>query len=232
MEYVYHGSTTHGIKSLVPHKSTHGTYVYATENKLIATVMSRKYGGDLMYAFGSCDRKVYDLVERIPHAFDKMFDTDFSIYSLDASFFKNIGTGFNEVVSEEEVPVIKEEVYSDLWDEINKYADAGLIKIYRYPDRPEYIPEDDSDLVEKAKRAYERKSDEKEKIGELARVIFYHPNIEEQIREIFENESVKIPSYDEIKEGFISRQEKNPARDYFIDNALENYEYFNGTRKK
>lgn len=39
MEYVYHGSKIQGLKMLIPHKSTHGTYVYASKIKEIAIIM-------------------------------------------------------------------------------------------------------------------------------------------------------------------------------------------------
>ena len=36
MGIVYHGSKEHGIKRLEPRKSTHGVYVYATPEKVLA----------------------------------------------------------------------------------------------------------------------------------------------------------------------------------------------------
>ena len=35
MSYVYHGSKTQGLTMLIPHKSTHGIYVYASKSKSI-----------------------------------------------------------------------------------------------------------------------------------------------------------------------------------------------------
>ena len=32
MSYVYHGSKTQGLTKLIPHKSTHGIYVYASKS--------------------------------------------------------------------------------------------------------------------------------------------------------------------------------------------------------
>ena len=218
MEYVYHGSRVHGIKILEPQKSTHGNYVYATSDKIIAIVMARKNGGDLIYAFGRMSKDgPYDLVERVPYAFDKMFDTDFSLYTLDASSFKNIHTGFNEVVSNTEVEVLKEEIYPNLKEEIEKLAIEGKIKIYRYPERPEYIPEDDSDLLVKAQNNYERKKDCNSRLSEMCRFIFLHPNLESNIREMFPD--LEIPSYDEIKEYYISAKMKEPNHEFWIDSA-------------
>lgn len=149
MEYVYHGSKTHGIKSMEPRPSTHGTYVYATANKSIAIIMSKRCGDDATYTLRGDGQGHYELIERIPHAFDKMFSNDFSLYTLDASKFKDIKTGFNEVVSEEKVDVIKEEKFPSVKEAIDKLVENGELKIYRYPNRPDYIPEDDMDIIEK-----------------------------------------------------------------------------------
>lgn len=150
MKYVYHGSKVHGLKTISPHRSTHGTYVYAMEAKEIAIIMSKRCGDDATFSLSRNDNKEkYNLVERIPHAFEKMFSNEFSLYTLDGSHFKDIKTGFNEVVSEEEVPVIKEEIYPSLIEAVKTLVDDGLINIYYYPDRPNYIPEDDSSRPKK-----------------------------------------------------------------------------------
>ena len=225
MEYVYHGSKTHGIKTMTTHKSTHGNYVYATNDKTIAIVMAHKVGGDLTYSFGRMDNnEPFDLVERVPHAFDKMFDTDFSLYTLDASNFKDIHTGFNEVVSETDVEVLKEEVYPSLKDEIEKLAMEGKIKIYRYPERPEYIPEDDNDLLKRAQKIYERIQDYDGKVTEMCRFIFLHPNLEDDIRAMFPD--LNIPNYEEIKEYYISAKQNNPNHEFWIESAQEMEDIF------
>ena len=226
MEYVYHGSSkVHGIKTMTPHESTHGNYVYATDDKTIATVMAHKPAGDLIFSFARIEKDgPFDLVERIPYAFDKMFDTDFSLYTLDASKFKDIHTGFNEVVSDTDVDVLKEEVYPSLKDEIAKLAMEGKVRIYRYPERPEYIPEDDSDLLERARQYYERKNDYDGKVREMCRFIFLHPNLENDIREMFPD--LNITSYEEIKEYYLSARETSPDHEFWIESAQEMEDIF------
>lgn len=54
---VYHGSSTSDLKVLEPHKSTHGTYVYATSFKEIAVLFAKKYGWDLTYGIGRNNKK-------------------------------------------------------------------------------------------------------------------------------------------------------------------------------
>lgn len=231
MGYVYHGSKVHGIKKLVPHNSTHGTYVYATKSKEIATIMSKKCGDDATYSLITNNEGKLDLIERIPHAFDKMFSNPFSLYTLDSSLFKNINTGFDEVVSETKVPVICEESYDNLMDAICKLEKDGLINIYYFPNRPDYIPSDDYDLIYKIRNIYIKKMNYQYTEREMARWIFLHPNLEEELRKIADEQQIEVPSYEEIKERYIRYQKEKPEHEMFIKNGLEMYEYCNEKRK-
>lgn len=231
MEYVYHGSKIQGLKILSPHKSTHGTYVYATKVKEIAIIMSKRCGDDATYTITINDNGKIDLIERIPHAFEKMFSNKFSLYTLDSSLFKNINTGFNEVVSSTEVPIIKEEMYESLSDVINKLVNNNVINIYYYPNRPNYIPNDDSDLIDRIRNIYIGKLHKKCTAREIARWIFLHPNLEDEFRIIAKEQNINVPSYNEIKEIFINCQKENPEYEMYIDNALEMYELTSQKKK-
>ncbi len=219
MEYVYHGSSTHGIKTLIPHQSTHGNYVYATPDRAIAIIMSMCCGNDSTYYLGreGKDEK-FNLVERVPGAFKKMFSNSFSLYTLDASKFKNIHTGFNEVVTEEEVEVLKEERYDSLSDAIEELKNSGFINVYYYPERPDYIPEDDMDLVQVVRR-YIYEMGKKLGAGDIAAWIFLHPNLEEEFRIIAKEQGLDIPSYEEICERFNELQKAKPDREFFVECA-------------
>lgn len=46
MGYLYHGSSVSGLKRLEPHKSTHGTYVYATPYKELTIIFSKRANND------------------------------------------------------------------------------------------------------------------------------------------------------------------------------------------
>lgn len=203
MNYVYHGSQIQNLKELVPHKSTHGTYCYATSNRSIAIIMSHVCGDDATYTLRGDGCGHYDLIERIPFAFNKMFKGKFSLYLLDSSYFKDIKTGFNEVVSDRNVPVIKEEKYDNLFDEINKLDNVTL---YYYPNRPNYIPFDDSDLINTIRNVYIKKLGHKYTIYEIARWIFLHPNLENEFRLIAAELGIEVPDYELIKEKFILLQ--------------------------
>jgi hypothetical protein len=225
MGYLYHGSETSNIKVLEPHKSTHGNYVYATKDKNIAIIMSKCCGDDTTYSLRKNNNDgVLDLVERIPGAFNKMFKNSFSLYTLSDETFKDTNTGFDEVVSETGVSVIKEEHYNSLINVINELVANNKIRIYYYPDRPDYIPKDDYDLLYKIKHTYIEKFGKKYNDRELSRWIFLHPNLEEELRIIAREQNVIVPSYEEIKANYIETQKNRPDHEMYIDNALELYE--------
>lgn len=160
-----------------------------------------------------------------------MFSNKFSLYTLDSSLFKNINTGFNEVVSEVKVPVIREEIYASLIDAINKLVNNNLINTYYYPNRPDYIPSDDSDLIDRIRNYYIGKMHKQYTEREIARWIFLHPNLEEELRMIAIEQNINLPSYGEIKERFINDQKERPEHEMYIDNALEMYELYSQKRK-
>ena len=231
MGTVYHGSKTHGLTKLTPHQSTHGTYVYATSDKRIAIVMSKRCGDDATYTLSTNDKGGYDLVERLPGAFDKMFSNDFSLYTLDDSTFKDIHTGFNEVVSEVSVPVQKEEQYPKLIDAINELQEEGLLDVYYYPYRPSNIPSDDMDIIEKLRVNYMERMHKIFTDREIARWIFLHPNLETELRNIGEEQNIEVPSYEEIKKIFIESQARRPEHECYIDNAELIYNIYNNNDK-
>ena len=218
---VYHGSSVPALKELKPHQSTHGCYVYATPIKEIAIIMSKRCGDDATYSLDKYTNDKYQLVERIPFAFDKMFSNSFSLYTLDASSFKDINTGFNEVVSDNSVKVLKEEKYDNLVDAIKSLEKEGLIEIYYYPNRPSTIPKDDSDLIELIRNVYIEKLHITVTSREISRWIFLHPNLEDELRLIAKEQDVEVPSYEEIKDNMIREQEHDLNHELYIDCALE-----------
>ena len=223
MQDVYHGSKVHNLKTLTPHKSTHGEYLYATPDKTIAILMSKCCGSDITYSLHGDGKGHYDLIERMPGALSKMYSTDASIYTLPGDTFKNINTGFNEVVSEESVDVENEEYIPNLYEKLYELEENGLVSVYYYPDRPEYIPEDDSDLLEKLSR-YVNVMNKDFSEYEYSKWIFAHPNLEEGIRELAKSKNIELPSYDEIKELLISVQEHDMNHEMFISNSIEMYD--------
>ena len=183
MGVVYHGSKNHGIKRLEPRKSTHGEYLYATHDKVLALIFSRKSGDDLTFDvghFGIDKDAPWQLVENIPGAFDKMFSNSSSIYTFSDETFKDINTGFDEVVSSVGADVISEEYVDNVFEGIKKAQEAGLVTIYRYPNKPEGLKQDGSDILDKWKYYKENLNKDFEK-REFDRLAYLHPELLDKI---------------------------------------------------
>lgn len=179
MGELYHGSSTRGLTRLEPHKSTHGNYLYATKYKELAIIFSSRCGDDCTYAlYRNNNSEPWTLVERIPEAFNTMFSNSASIYTLDDSTFKDINTGFSELVSNVGVNTISEEYIENVYDKIKELEQNGLIKLYTYPNKPREIPNDNSDLIEKEIK--QSKSITRES---FERLILLHPNLMNKINQ-------------------------------------------------
>ena len=186
MGIVYHGSKEHGLKRLEPRKSTHGVYVYATPEKVLALHFSGRSGDDLTYDIGhfSNDKNgPWELVENIPGAFEKMYSNSSSIYSFSDETFKDIHTGFEEVVSEVGVDVLNEEYCENVYDGILQAERDGLVKIYRYPNKPEGFKQDGSDILDKW-RMYKNRLNIQLSKNDFDRMVYLHPNLLSKINEL------------------------------------------------
>lgn len=157
MKYVYHGSNVSNLDVIKPNKSTHmKEYVYATPSKAIATIFLSKKGNDLYYylAGDGINSKVV-LVERKEGMFKEIFNRGGYIYKLDATNFKSGLTSWSaEVVSDKEEKVISKKYIKNVYEELLKLNDKGLIDLYLYPSRPSNVPNDNSDLIPKVTRWY------------------------------------------------------------------------------
>ncbi len=186
MGIVYHGSKEHGLKRLEPRESTYGNYVFATPEKVLALHFSGRCGDDLTYDIGhfSTDRSgPWELVENIPGAFEKMYSNSSSIYSFSDETFKDINTGFNEVVSEVGVDVINEEFCENVYEELLKAEREGLVKIYRYPDKPKNMKKDGSSILDKW-RNYRKNYNKEFSKGSFDRLACLHPELLDKINEL------------------------------------------------
>ena len=186
MVMLYHGSREHGIRRLEPKKSTHGVYVYATPKKILALIFSGRCGDDLTCDIGhfNTDKNgPWELVENIPGAFEKMFSNSSSIYSFSDDTFKDINTGFEEVVSKVGVDVVDEEHYENVYEELLQAEKEGLIKIYRYPDKPVGFKQDGSDILDKWRR-YKYKMNKDFSKNEFDRLVYLRPNLLSKINEL------------------------------------------------
>ena len=186
MGIVYHGSKEHGLKRLEPRKSTHGEYVYATPEKVLALHFSGRCGDDLTYSIGKFDTDnngPWELVENIPGAFEKMYSNSSSIYSFSDETFKDIHTGFEEVVSEVGVDVINEEYCENVYEGLLNAEKEGLVKIYRYPNKPSSMKQDGSYILDRYKYYKEKLNIDVDK-SKFDRLVYLHPELLDKINEL------------------------------------------------
>lgn len=152
MRYVYHGSSVPNLDIIKTNKSTHmRNLVYACASKTISTIFLSKLGNDLYYSLsGDGVNYPVELVERKAGMFKKIFNCSGHIYKLDASNFKSGQTGWSaEYVSDKDEKVLESEYIENVYEELIKLNEEGLIKLYLYPERPNRIPIDNSDLIPK-----------------------------------------------------------------------------------
>lgn len=86
---------------------------------------------------------------QISHAiYCMVVDCSGYIYKLDATNFKSGQTSWTaELVSDKEEKVIETIYIENAYKELIKLNEEGLIKIYLYPEKPNRIPNDNSDLI-------------------------------------------------------------------------------------
>lgn len=148
---VYHGSPNGNIEIIKPHNSTHQKKcIYATDNRVIAMLFMGKGMGDLD-TVKSYDNGLPILVERRKGILDKLYNHSGYLYELDGTTFKHYDYLWKpEVISfESEMKPIRKTYYDNILKELNKEAENGNLKIYQYPDRPNNIPLDNSDLIDR-----------------------------------------------------------------------------------
>ena len=154
MKYVYHGSNTPNLKIIKRNRSTHNKdWVYGTYSKAIATIFLSSKGNDLYYSLsGNENDHPIELVERKKDMFKNIFNVFGSIYKLNSKNFKENMTGWtSEVISEYDEKVLSEEHINNILVELINLDKKNELKLYLYPDKPNYVPLDNSDLIPKVK---------------------------------------------------------------------------------
>ena len=153
IKYVYHGSSQQGLKIIKKNKSTHDKpWVYATLSKAISTIFISNKGSDLYYYLSGdgTENNPVILVERKEGMFKDIFNISGSIYTLNGKNFIWGKTGWSaEVVSEFDEDVVNEEHIDNVFEKLKELNDKGELQLYIYPNRPTFIPKDNSDLIPK-----------------------------------------------------------------------------------
>ena len=224
MGIVYHGSSVGGLKTIAPHQSTHGNYVYATPEKLISLFFTKKDGDDMTYTLlkNGSSNEPWALVERIPNGFAKMFNNSASIYTINDDTFIDLQTGFNEVGSEKEVTVLNEERIDNVYEEIQKFAKEGKIKLYHYPNRPKEIPDDDNDLLQKELKHLKRINIPITK-NSLYRLLLLRPNLLDEVNKVLQEhnqETFKKEDLITIISQAVIFKALYPERELYLESAV------------
>ena len=227
MSFLYHGSCQSGLRKLEPHPSTHGNFVYATKCKESALIFSGKCGDDLTYTlFRNNDDEPWQIVERVPGAFSKMFENESSIYTVSDATFHDIHTGFSEFVSKEGVDIQTEEKVLNVYDELKKLELQGVVKLYHYPNRPKEIPNHDEDLIEKQIRQTTR-NHRKVSSKDFRRLLYLHPELLDAVnRKLSSDSSQRLFTKQNLVdnfENFVLQQMLFPDKDQLLSLSINQY---------
>jgi len=146
MEYVYHGSKESGLKSLKPSKAGYNKkYVYAATDISFAAIFINKPGGSLVAKYKRDEASIPYYCERKRGIFNKNYSKQKgSIYVLEKEHFKHLKNLWSEeLVSEKEVPVVKEIKIKDLKKFLLDLEKEGKFRVIYYKDRLKHFPRDD-----------------------------------------------------------------------------------------
>ena len=151
MEKVYYGSQNGEIEEITSVKNASGKdVIYATDNEIMALILSNPGKGDLDTVRVVIDGKP-TLVERRAGVLEGLLNTKGYVYELDGTSFNHDSNAREyEVFSEQDsIKPTKKVEYENVLEELRKLAGEGKLELYEYPNRPEQIPADNSDLVDK-----------------------------------------------------------------------------------
>ena len=150
---VYHASRKQGLRMIRPRRSTHGRWVYATKDPVVAACFLGNLGGDFTCTIGRDPLTGKPFIcERLQGAFELRYrGMKGSVYTLPGEPFREGETPWEEeVVSPEPVAPVHEIEVEDAADYLLRLERAGKLLIVRYPKKIAGIPEDDEDLVRRA----------------------------------------------------------------------------------
>lgn len=136
---LYHISKTAGLKTLKPQVSTHKkAYVYAVENMVMGLLFGSP-NDDFDFIISE-ENGIPVIMECYPDAFRSIFeDKKCSIYEVgEDGFMRGMTSWSPELVSENEVAVIREIPVNDLYSRLLYEAANGNLTIRRYEDTPDY----------------------------------------------------------------------------------------------
>lgn len=176
--FVYHGSPKGDIEIFEPRESTQkGAYVYATNRFEIAGIFGFKSSSleRSLCIFNPCDAVVF-VTERLKDYF-KNNDKPVYIYKLDGKdfdYFDENSWGKNEVRSPKAVKPLEIIKFESGLEMLKQFHKEGKIKLFLYPEKPDYIPENDYDLFSCVAKIYA--FNPKRNFNMFDRLKKYHPD--------------------------------------------------------
>lgn len=175
---VYHGSPKGDIEELVASYSTHQKKcIYATDNKVIAMMFMGRGNGDLD-TIKNMNNGIPMIVERRPGVLKKLYDKEGYLYEIDGSTFNHYDYLWSaEVISfEEKIKPLNKVHYDNVLDKLKEEAKNNNLILYEYPKRPDNIPLDNSDLIDKYIGFYNQGID-----SALDQLLKVYPEFREQV---------------------------------------------------
>lgn len=150
--FVYHGSPRGGIEIFKPRESTQkGEFVYATDMFELAGIFGFKMTNlERSICIFSTNTKapLVFVTERMKDYF-KNNDKPVFIYKLDGKdfeYFEENSWGKSEVRTSKAVKPLGIIKFESGLEMLKQFDKEGKIKLFLYPEKPNYIPENDYDL--------------------------------------------------------------------------------------
>lgn len=118
-----------------------------------------------------------------------MFNNPFSLYTLPINAFKDIKTGFAEVVSDTSVKVLKEEKCSNVYEALKKLEQEGKIRLISYDKESKLTKSDEMKMLENFV-AFQKRNGKTFSKYDFEDMVFLHPNLLGHINEILLEENI------------------------------------------
>lgn len=183
---VFHGSPKGDLDVIKSHKSTHQIdCIYATDRRVVALLFMGKGNGDLDTKIGLSDGNL-EIIERREGILNKLYNKEGFLYELDGASFEHREDLWSpEVISlEHEIKPLNKTYFPNIMSAIEEEEKKGNIQIYRYPNRPDNVPLDNSDLIEKY-----ISFEEKGLNGSISYLLDIYPEFKSSVEEILANKN-------------------------------------------
>lgn len=180
---IYFGSHTDGLKEIHPGRDTLGNYIYGSLDPIIAAIYLANWN-DYIFRVGHDDHRVY-IIENFPGALKSIFyQKSGFIYELPLGAFKSQEDLWDgELISLQKVNVLAKHTIDNVYDYIIHRDKENLLDVYLYPNRPDFVPEDDSDLIQLALKGIEKNGRK-----EIEKFLIYHPRLQDALESSLSNE--------------------------------------------